>query len=79
MSKRYVVIDDAGIALNTIIWDGESDWSPPEGCTVALEDSEEAQAAVAAREESDAVAAREAADQAARDAADQESGEQGIL
>ena len=28
---RYAVIDGDGLVVNTIIWDGESEWSPPEG------------------------------------------------
>jgi len=22
---------DAGVVVNTVVWDGESDWTPPEG------------------------------------------------
>jgi hypothetical protein len=46
MSQRYVVIDAEGAAVNTIVWDGEADWTPPEGHTVALEDSDEGRAAL---------------------------------
>jgi len=28
---RYAVIDGDGLVVNTIVWDGESEWSPPEG------------------------------------------------
>jgi hypothetical protein len=45
---RYVVIDAGGKAINTVLWDGEVEWSPPEGCTVAPESSDEGQAALAA-------------------------------
>lgn len=31
---RYAVVDSDGNVVNVVIWDGESDWSPPEDCTV---------------------------------------------
>jgi hypothetical protein len=48
MSHRYVVIDSEGVAANVIIWDGESEWTPPEGHTVALENSDEGRSALLA-------------------------------
>jgi len=30
---KYIIIDADGLITNAIEWDGESDWSPPEGCT----------------------------------------------
>ena len=27
----------AGSVINTILWDGVAEWTPPEGCTVVLE------------------------------------------
>lgn len=35
---RYVVIRD-GVVENVIIWDGVTDWTPPEGCTVERSDT----------------------------------------
>lgn len=48
MISRYVIIDSAGLAESIVVWDGETEWTPPEGCTVALEDSDEGQAALLA-------------------------------
>ena len=31
--KRYAVIDANGLVVNVVLWDGESKWTPPEGCT----------------------------------------------
>ena len=30
----YAVIDGSGMIINTIVWDGENEWGPPEGNTV---------------------------------------------
>ena len=30
---KYIIIDADGLITNAIEWDGESDWSPPEGYT----------------------------------------------
>ena len=35
---RYVVIRD-GVVENVVIWDGVSDWQPPEGCTAQPSDT----------------------------------------
>ena len=35
---RYAIIRD-GIVENIILWDGVSDWTPPEGCTVRQSDT----------------------------------------
>ncbi|CAM5772031.1 hypothetical protein LMIY3S_03707 [Labrys miyagiensis] len=35
---RYAVIEN-GIVVNAIIWDGESEWSPPEGQQVVQSDA----------------------------------------
>lgn len=41
MSGQYAVIDSAGKISNIILWDGESEWQPPEGLTpVACKDGE---------------------------------------
>lgn len=29
----YAILDDNGRCINRILWDGESAWQPPEGCT----------------------------------------------
>ena len=30
---KYIILDADGLITNVIEWDGESEWSPPEGCT----------------------------------------------
>lgn len=35
---RYVVVRD-GIVENVILWDGEADWTPPEGTTAVQSDT----------------------------------------
>lgn len=38
--NRYALVKD-GFVVNTIIWDGESEWSPGEGVTaIPLDDSD---------------------------------------
>jgi hypothetical protein len=29
----YAILDSSGRCINRVLWDGESDWQPPEGCT----------------------------------------------
>jgi len=29
----YAILDSEGKCINRTVWDGESDWQPPEGCT----------------------------------------------
>ncbi len=31
--RRYAVVRD-GVVENVVLWDGESDWAPPEGSTL---------------------------------------------
>jgi len=31
----FAVIDSQGLVTNTIEWDGNADWQPPEGCVIA--------------------------------------------
>ena len=33
MVIQYAVINSDGRCINRVLWDGESDWQPPEGCT----------------------------------------------
>lgn len=33
----YAILDSEGKCLNRIIWDGKSDWRPPEGCTAVVD------------------------------------------
>lgn len=35
--QRYAVVRD-GVVENVVVWDGESDWQPPEGTTLVLSD-----------------------------------------
>jgi hypothetical protein len=28
---NYAIIDNTGLVVNVILWDGESEWQPPEG------------------------------------------------
>lgn len=32
--KNYALVDDGGKVVNTLMWDGESEWQPPEGMQV---------------------------------------------
>lgn len=34
--ESYIIKDADGVAVNSVVWDGVSDWSPPEGHTVEL-------------------------------------------
>ena len=31
----FAVIDSQGLVTNTIEWDGNANWQPPEGCVIA--------------------------------------------
>lgn len=33
---RYFIIDAKGNVVNEIVWDGVSDYTPPEGCSLVL-------------------------------------------
>lgn len=33
MTMQYAILNAAGHCINRILWDGISDWQPPEGCT----------------------------------------------
>jgi hypothetical protein len=46
--KRYVVLDQDGKFENIVVWDGESEWSPPENHRLVLEDSDEGRASLQA-------------------------------
>lgn len=39
--KRYAVINEEHEVVNVILWDGEAEWKPPEGCTVEQSDTSE--------------------------------------
>jgi hypothetical protein len=30
---NYAILNADGICINRILWDGETDWQPPAGCT----------------------------------------------
>jgi len=30
---KYIIVDAHGLITNAVEWDGEAEWSPPEGCT----------------------------------------------
>ena len=30
--KTYAVVDESGMVINVIVWDGVSDWHPPARC-----------------------------------------------
>jgi hypothetical protein len=38
--SRYAIVDSQNNVLNITEWDGESDWSPPEGTTLVQCDDE---------------------------------------
>ena len=33
----YAILDSEGKCINRIVWDGVSDWQPPEGCTAVAD------------------------------------------
>jgi hypothetical protein len=33
----YAILDSNGRCINRILWDGASDWQPPEGCTAVAD------------------------------------------
>lgn len=38
MSDRYAVVDADGKVVNVVLWDGQSDWVPPEGSEAVQSD-----------------------------------------
>lgn len=34
---EYAILNAEGICINRILWDGESEWQPPEGCTAVAD------------------------------------------
>lgn len=36
---EYAILDTTGRCINRMLWDGETEWQPPEGCT-AVSDPE---------------------------------------
>ena len=34
---QYAILNAEGICINRIIWDGNSDWQPPAGCTAVAD------------------------------------------
>lgn len=37
--KRYAIVDGAGLVQNVVLWDEETPWQPPAGCTAIAEDA----------------------------------------
>lgn len=37
MTIQYAILNAEGQCINRILWDGESDWQPPEGCTAVAD------------------------------------------
>ncbi|MFZ9654551.1 MAG: hypothetical protein ACO29V_02840 [Limnohabitans sp.] len=37
MVTEYAVLDGNGTCVNRVLWDGESSWQPPDGCTVVAD------------------------------------------
>ena len=33
MTMIYAILDSEGRCINRTIWDGQTEWQPPEGCT----------------------------------------------
>ncbi len=33
MVMQYAILNSDGRCINRVLWDGQSDWHPPEGCT----------------------------------------------
>ena len=36
MTEIYAVVDSNNVVVNLILWDGQSGWTPPDGCTVII-------------------------------------------
>jgi hypothetical protein len=30
---QYAILNSEGQCINRVLWDGETDWQPPDGCT----------------------------------------------
>lgn len=41
MTMQYAILNADGQCINRILWDGESDWQPPEGCTAVADPNNE--------------------------------------
>lgn len=37
MITEYAILNAEGICINRVLWDGESEWQPPEGCTAVAD------------------------------------------
>lgn len=37
MVIQYAILNSEGRCINRVLWDGESDWQPPEGCTAVAD------------------------------------------
>lgn len=33
MTDRYALVDEDGLTLNVVLWDGQGSWTPPGGLT----------------------------------------------
>lgn len=38
MVKQYAILNSEGVCVNRVLWDGLSDWQPPDGCSVVLDE-----------------------------------------
>jgi len=36
MTDTYAVVNADGVVVNLVLWDGQSSWTPPAGCTVII-------------------------------------------
>ena len=37
MVAEYAILNAEGICINRVLWDGEANWQPPEGCTAVAD------------------------------------------
>lgn len=37
VTMNYAILNAQGQCINRVLWDGESDWQPPEGCTAVAD------------------------------------------
>lgn len=37
MITEYAILNAEGICINRVLWDGEANWQPPEGCTAVAD------------------------------------------
>jgi hypothetical protein len=34
---EYAILNSEGVCVNRVVWDGEADWQPPDGCSAVAD------------------------------------------